>query len=408
MSGWGAPLFFVRLQQQHLTSRPSRVTGDLVLHASSQMDLLLNMLGVFSLSYDYLDPVKLNHALPRPIALEFSLLGKLPPELISCVLRYLDPVEAISFTLSCRLLYFMLRQRTLLRSHKLSSNDRKNILLLLEKDLPDHVACIHCCKLHAIATASRHLLSSRQRMPHDSWLPCWKFDEAQRIDTLICPSASSTIFSMLMKTHRQGHSTSHLLDLLHSPVLTREKNRYAEQIDVSFRIVDNSLLFREQRRFLASWDHSIWYFDSEDEGLRLCPHQFHRSFQLLCRRNNIVDMRTTYSFVPNHRKIRPWGIIPCRQCQTEFRVDFDYWSERRAVAVYITRWLDLGKFHDRIDLEWGNHLYHSGAAATRPRGLSWKGSICEAFENMPWEEWDFDSIGTDLERTSLVLASWSR
>ncbi|CZR54601.1 uncharacterized protein PAC_04485 [Phialocephala subalpina] len=373
---------------------------------------LFSIFGVFFLSYDYTDPVKLNHALPRPTALEVSSLGRLPPELISAILRYLDPEEAISFTLSCRPFYFMLRQRTLFRSHKLSSRNRGKFLTLLEKDLPNHVACTYCYKFHAIATASRHLPSNRQRKSQGPSLPCWQFDESTRIDTLICCQASSTIFSMLMKTHRQGHDTSYLLGLLRSPVITIERKRYAEQIDASFRIVNNSLLFREQRRFIASWDHSIWFFDLKDKALSICPHQVYPSFQGLCQRNNIHDMRTTYSFVPNNQKLRPWGIIPCQRCHTEFRVDFDYWSDRRAVAVYITRWVDLGGFDVSNDHRFKDYLYMDGQGINsgdrHSINLSEKGSICEAFENVPYEEWDFDSIVTDLDRKKLMLASWSR
>jgi hypothetical protein len=59
-----------------------------------------------------------------------------------------------------------------------TGQDHKNFdsfkfLALLERDLPNHVACYHCERLHAIEHAKRHIYSNRYYIGR-STPQCWK------------------------------------------------------------------------------------------------------------------------------------------------------------------------------------------------------------------------------------------
>lgn len=98
---------------------------------------------------------------PRPIALEFSILAKLPVELIICVIEFLPPIAAASFALSCTPIYTMIDAQHMkaIRNHQ--DFDSFQFVTLLERDLPNHLSCRCYKKLHSIERVERYIRFER-------------------------------------------------------------------------------------------------------------------------------------------------------------------------------------------------------------------------------------------------------
>ncbi|KAF8861870.1 hypothetical protein BDZ45DRAFT_671452 [Acephala macrosclerotiorum] len=374
------------------------------------MDFFTKLFRGLSLSREYPDPVKLNHALPRPLAFEFSPFSKLPSELLLQIVDHLPPESKVMFAICCRPHYFMFRKSILqtlweLDSHGASHPEgfesigtfpwrdfegREKILFLLEKDLPDHIVCTDCGKLHVMATASRHLPSTRSSMPYNSWLPCWKKDEDQEVTQVISSEFSSTVFLMIMKAYRQHriHLAMGLLSLISSPVEHLNRGQYTRQIDGDFGIIKRSLFFRERRRFI---DCDSWFdFGYDPNELIFCPHHVYP---------------TKGSIEAQSRR----GILSCTSCHTDFQIDRKRYFDRLGVeALFVTRWLDLGEGRLRSDPKWIEHFVGDPDEPTRIPSKRKKGSVCKSFEGKSHKEWEFDSIITLADERALITVDVSR
>ena len=137
------------------------------------------------------------------------------------------------------------------------SFDTTEFLKLLEPDLPDHVACYYCEKLHEIKRLKRHTNEDKR---------CdIRVSNTIRYNTHF--TFSYTIFQMAMKRHRQGASTAALLKHL-------AYNEHVPPGDIrltaSPRIRNGSLLLRNQYIFIihrgndSSLGERMWAY--------ICPH----------------------------------------------------------------------------------------------------------------------------------------
>ncbi|KUJ13692.1 uncharacterized protein LY89DRAFT_736696 [Mollisia scopiformis] len=166
------------------------------------MECLRRVFRVLSLSHDYPDPVKLNHELPRLNALEFSLLEKLPSELVVQIISYLPPESASMFAISCRPFYYMPRKQvleplqygngiTMVVDHQRMIIEISSIkgatpaarihgttLSLLLKDFPFSTVCHLCGKLHSLASPEPICPSPQYPRP---WRQCLVLDEIRKV-----------------------------------------------------------------------------------------------------------------------------------------------------------------------------------------------------------------------------------
>src|SRR5450432_3475569 len=140
---------------------------------------------------------------PRPIALESSPLSKLHHELILHIARFLPPASASSFSLCCRPIYFILGTQYLEALEENGQLDRYKFLTLLERELPNHIVCYYCRKLHAINKAHRHRYSNRYYLGAGRYLSCWVADLELATGLCIHDNFSFTDFQMAMKLYRQ-------------------------------------------------------------------------------------------------------------------------------------------------------------------------------------------------------------
>jgi hypothetical protein len=337
---------------------------------------------------------------PRPNALEFSTLSNLPMEIILQISRLLPPESAASFSICCRPVYFALGTQYLedLRPMEGSTRlHRERLLKLLERDLPDHIICGFCKKFHAINKARRHLHSNSDYFNH---LKCWKADYESITSLYIHEEFSSSVFEMAMKRYRQGSEYSDLLDLLSLKTTTHFRHGYVEQRTAAAKLIDGSLVVREQKIFMIPATQPIPF--PWDASFVICPHI---SFFIIedlnryLRDIRVSDWKIQKGYLNGERVVR------CRYCRSEYQIDFKQFG-RRGNAMYVTKWLDLGQ---------GPLGYNCRSHRNIADGLPWRqiefhsGSICATFEGRVQFDFDSDAVINSKDRKELFkksLFSW--
>lgn len=335
---------------------------------------------------------------PRPIALESSALSKLPPELILCIARFLPPESAASFSLCCRPIYFALGTQYLKALEDDEQLDRYKFLTLLERDLPNYILCYYCKKLHGINNAYRHIYSNRRYLGSNRYLQCWKADYESLTHIYIHGGFSFTVFQMTMKLYRQGLDYPKLLDLLSYKTKTYFRHGYVEQRMALARIVAGSFLIREQRIvMIPPTQPSPIPWDSD---FVICRH-----FSLMSTKSfDLFKDAIQRAHWDEPKDYRNWkGIIQCKYCLTEFRVDFKNFGER-GNAMFVTKWQDLGQGRSPLDHKWESHI----AGRNDPEWLPVefvRGSICATFEQKEHFRFEFDGLLTLQDKEELFWKS---
>ena len=323
------------------------------------------------------------HRRSRPIAHESSLLGSLPPELILHIAQFLPLESTLSFCLCCWPIYSLLKLQYVKIIKDDQQLDRYKFLTLLERDLPDHILCYYCRRLHAIKKAHQYFYSSyRFYQEGDIW-PCCYVDSENMSNLFIHPAFSFTVFHMMMKRYRQGFDYSKL-----SKLLSHQSENYVdysystvEKHSSSSKIVAGSLFIRDQRRFMIPPTQPITM--SENVLLTICRHITFSS----CGRKDRDIMRIARWRESRHYQNgnRP---IKCQYCFTEFRIDFKEFGNG-STAIYVTNWKDLGHSLSPPDPKWCSHISEDRLCKRVKFDL---GSICFAFEGKEHIEFEFDSL----------------
>ena len=129
-------LTFISFKQTvSFLSKTSSILVDFIDHPKysfSQMDFFKSIHSLLGVS---------RRPRPRPFPLESSALSKLPLELILHIARFLPPDSAPSFSLCCQPIYFILRTQYLKALEENEQLDRYKFLTLLERELPNYIAC---------------------------------------------------------------------------------------------------------------------------------------------------------------------------------------------------------------------------------------------------------------------------
>lgn len=308
----------------------------------------------------------------------------LPPELIGHIASFLSPESAASFAICCRSTYSTISSQSfkVLREKKL---DRYKFLTLLERQLPNYTLCYYCAKLHAIDSAHRYLKLSDSSKDH---LPCWESDLELGTGYFVHSDFSFAVFQMTMKHYRLGQDCSELLNLLSKKPTTYLHYGYIERHTVLAKIIAGSMVLQEQRVFMLPPDRALaipW-----DLLVAICPHSRPLSASSFDDRGSIVISRITQGVLPKRHRS---GIIQCRHCLTEFKVNYKSFGER-GNAMFFTRWLDLGQGQSATDQNWRGHVrgieFRRLSIAEWPLIPSHRGSVSAAFENQESLAFDFD------------------
>lgn len=327
------------------------------------------------------------------------VVDSLPPDSaallsISCKLlwerlgsRYVEalknPYRAASFPVHAMYKYNLNIQ--LYRSY------RYNFLRLLARDLPKHITCYPCNKLHKIGIAySEKLLEKSCAFHIDNALP------------LLDGYVSFHILQAAMKRYHQRY-IPHSINLYNETAnFLNPTSRLVEHSRETIYIsrTTNSLIFGKQRILLLPPNHD--FCSSEDfsgdtsqapdawapEWLTwdhpICPH---------LKWNCYYDFRWRSLSVSDQSLSSP-RFQSCDYCMTDYHVAVQD-RQGEGDALYLTCWQDLGSAESARDFNWQNAIANVTSqdmqGIDKVSGYAYQhGSVCEAFEGVSGEEYKFN------------------
>lgn len=324
----------------------------------------------------------------RPISnpLERSIISKLPPEVLVIIAEFLPPISAISFSLCCTPIYHLIgsKYRNTTRHRRFNIT---TLLSQLERNLPDHIVCYDCQKLHSIKHVSQYAYSKSY---YSAWIPrippkCLHSDSEAR--SWIHPDFSTLVFRITMKRYHQGMDYLPFLELLSRTWQIFYHAKHIGTIASWCRIERGSLLVRTQAVFPLRFDESIRFIF--EHVCLVCPHYDWRAF-------GPNDTTSELEWWYQQENFEAWGkLMNCKYCTTEFRIDVEYF-EGLGKLIFFTRWQNLGKG------KWPDHQWQSHRVTNK--GVIWKrasfrpGSIASAFEK---QEFEFSSLLTPEDKQKL-------
>lgn len=369
--------------------------------------------------------IGLYDAAPRPDAVELSCLGRLPSELLLQISTHLQEYEIALLALVCRKFYLLL-QGYILPPNQLSSapwelidlnrpqgywdywvvqederyyarKRKATIIALLQRDLPNSIACLDCNRLHSLPKTANNVFSQKAKASR----PCWcMYTFSLKKTDHIYPGFSECIFRMAVKAHQQNNyevsaALLHILTprtwILPNPY--GRKGVYPEQRKVSLRIINSSLFVRVQQRFLVPTDYPRTFPDQWYDRLAICPH------------------RLRFDPSPSHLDIfstssQDIELQSCSRCHTEHLIS-QYPLGRKRKVVFVTKWLDLGDGRDMFAGKWISHIENNWR---NPADVVYEpGSICASFEGTPYKDFHAEKLLSRKEKGQLIrCAKWRK
>ena len=316
----------------------------------------------------------------------------LPPELILSIANSLPPASTACLAL-CNHRFSRILGPSAWASLQLQhhGHHRISFLSLLEKDLPQYFACRRCKRLHKNSRVQWPMSGKKHQD-----LPCvgvFRLFGPPRT-TMFRPSRTTMYFinyahvQLAMKRHYYG--VSHGLPIacfLHTELKEYEARGTVELFSVDARIVSNELLMRSQQWILVPQNRS-GEFMTKSLLHSLCAHirtGIWRDDKLL----NIIR--------PRLQQLEARGICytkteQCQECHMDFVLDgLDFGDS--GVALFVTRWVNLGAGRDMADPKWIHHHCHPKRGGVHTTHLL--GSIRADFEGQGGnsvEEFTADNI----------------
>lgn len=315
-----------------------------------------------------------------------SGLVDLPPEVFKLILGYLNLESAVILSLSCKRLRGAIGNEYV---KDLSTDVVKKASLLhrLEKDLPRHISCFTCARLHDLEDELMYHKSGEIALVHSQKRPkplecrfdniirkAWNYKE--RIDR----EFSVTHFHMATKRSLYNPDYVQFLNLLsRDGTAERNEDGWIKESQVDCRISSGSLIHREQRAYFSDTDkHSLF-----DTHMEPCPHMvlfyinrhiYTRKFSLSTINDDGESQRIPFHH--NGPEIT-LDLLKCDRCSTQCQLTMKD-LPGRGMAIFYTRWIDLGC--SIFDIRWSRYFCEDTSKfgyETQPESLI----LASAFED---------------------------
>ena len=262
----------------------------------------------------------------RPAALSSSILNGVPLDILVCIMDYLPTESAVAFSLTCNHLKHLLGTRYFLKLNS-STKDTLALLHLLALDLPNHIACSPCGRLHSMENLLRYCsvtytADSRIHKYDSLHLPVCVSKHRYSNVYAVTELFGTTAFTMVIKRYHQQPDCRKLLEVISSKAAkTVVREDYVRQYREECRIVQGRLMHRLQNVYI-SW-----------KSLTLTSADFRRNSpaETICPHHNLKTS------VRNNKS----RVDICQECYTEYSIAFKYY-EGHGVAMFVSIWKDLG------------------------------------------------------------------
>lgn len=311
-------------------------------------------------------------------------LQRLPTELVLLICAHLSYIDTTCLALCCHAALFKIGQDSLLFSKIKDSDERKEFLTRISRDIPAYYFCHSCFNLHEWASVSMPWLSNKR-----SWARCVYYDEFPSL-------------SMIMGTNRRVPS-SYFLRFVHLQLAMRIYH-YGPEYGIPADCLD---YVEVSQPYHGDGVTTLLRVEA-----RICPQQEDSNESSLCLRNqqcaimpcfdtnfaslsDFVDMRVCELLLNSARNqmvalcelespgsfSSQQSTYQCPRCRVDFEFRFSDVEDRlagKARALLITKWLDLGDGIDPKDSLWFVHVSASPEKDSRYRKV---GSVRSRFES---------------------------
>jgi hypothetical protein len=324
----------------------------------------------------------------------------LPLEMIQHIASFLPGSAAAAFALCNHFLRHALgAQFWMGLRESCERKERELFLQLLDRDLPDHVFCHHCDRLHLPTPAGMSEWDDVQL--YDRMLLRRCYDEGRRARTYLYYPHTFRFenVQMAMKLHRLGLDTKRYLETLTHV----ERTSYGlPNVEIFHaRIVSDEMIVRAQHWFLLMPDGPVLKLSREVSPCpRVCAH-LQSSLHYID--DNILTKLLHCQVRHINKKQDPCtqctGLTPCRYCPTEMQVDvkvFKGWG----TALVVTKWLAIGSGESPNDPKWLSHLQENDTQSI-PAFPFKAGTIKRAFEQQA--RFDFETLLTPKIAQQLLV-----
>ena len=294
-----------------------------------------------------------------------SFFVRLPPELVQLILDHLPNSSLSSLALCSRNLLVTVGLPSISpESEGALRGQWTALLLLLERDLPDHIFCKHCRKLHRTQHLAEQKRSPWYQGPrYGVWAPkCSQVDHYRRAFLYFYPRFSFDRVQMALKQARLGLDWRQYIDdiayseaQLEDEIFMDYRHGRNNWFHFKHHIVNNELYIRAQQWTLvrAKVKRPIW---SIQFGI-VCGHlgaskDYADSNPLrkalMCKVSHILERDLPcFSCVID--------LISCRHCPTEASINVKLLSDDR-LALVVTKWMRIGSGVSRDDPSWASRL----------------------------------------------------
>jgi hypothetical protein len=296
----------------------------------------------------------------------------LPPEVLLSIADFLPTTSASCLALCNRLLSRILGPRVWTSLQHQEQVDRIAFLSALAKDLPQYFVCHHCVRLHRSSA-----VQWPRSVPHRQSLPCVSKDVGLSYLWSSHYLLKFAHIQIAMKRHCYGSDHGFPLEaFLHTEVELNDARGTTTLLSVEARIVSDELLMRSQQWILLPRDRSDEFFT---KGLlhHLCEHI--RTVQGTVKDDMLSNLvRSKINQLEDQRRCST-QTLQCPECHMDFLMDAMDFKER-GLAMFVTRWINLGAGVAPMDAKWRSHL-----RIPMPEGVVHQshpaGSIRASFEN---------------------------
>ncbi|KAJ5051622.1 uncharacterized protein L3040_001397 [Drepanopeziza brunnea f. sp. 'multigermtubi'] len=325
-------------------------------------------------------------------------ITSLPTEVLEHVTRYLPPSSAQCFSMSCKKIRYIIgnqHMKELAKSH----DEWCELLELIAREMPYHVACRRCSRFHDIRDVSQYIENTYR---HENKSPPCHLMHWGRA------TFSECIFAMMLKRRERGLQTSHHLKMLSGEcdkVSSRADGFFAfptlheiAAIPTEIRLIDGSFLMR--RRIIMPMRRRRWPYAISRRAF--CPHMrgtLDCSLGYLGRpdRPNAARRQVFRDLdeLETDRKGSPcrhlWPErLHCEYCPTEYQIDVRHYGGFEYVA-FCTVWKDLGSGPES-DL-WHTQLLKFTPSPPTPRHELEERKVAERFQQ--GGKFVFDARGSE-------------
>ena len=286
-------------------------------------------------------------------AFQESPLAKLPTELLHQIVNDLPIVSAVSLSLSCRHIHFLIGTQYIQNLATLS-HETLAFLNLIERDLPNQIVCNSCKKLHRMQDARKYT-ESGQRILQPEEPDCLRDDRKAIMTLFIHENFSTTVFKMAMKHYRLFGNDTHsrqLLNLLSGKFCADNWGEFVRKYKADCRIRNGSLFTHKHISFHGTCTGPTGIKRNSIRFL-ICPHLVlestgrSTSLRITTSRSPFLEKWSIFIHPENSTiKKTSWDVCSelqhCRYCRTAYKAGFKH-NSSCTIIFTITIWKDLGQ-----------------------------------------------------------------